>query len=448
MKDIYSVGQINRYIKGMFSQDILLRNVYIRGEVSNCKYHSSGHIYFSLKDASGTLSCIMFAGNRRNLQFPMKNGDRVICGGTVDVYEKGGSYQLYARDIRLEGAGLLYEQFIALRNELKEMGMFEKEYKKPIPKYAMKVGVVTAPEGAAIRDIQNISHRRNPYVQLYLYPARVQGEGAKASIVRGIRVLDDFGVDVIIIGRGGGSLEDLWAFNEREVAEAVFACSTPVVSAVGHETDVTIADFVADMRAPTPSAAAELCVFDYEKFRERTERLEAALRSGTERRIERSKGRAEALLSSFHNITARRVIAARGNIRFYGVRLEALSPKNRINDRRRTLADAEIRMSEILREKIFENYSEEIPYSCQVEIEAFKEGEERYEISAIIYVLRDSQKGIIIGKGGSALKRTATQARIDMEDFFQKKVFLSTFVKVDPDWRNSRKEMRRFGYEE
>ena len=286
MKDIYSVGQINRYIKGMFSQDILLRNVYIRGEVSNCKYHSSGHIYFSLKDASGTLSCIMFAGNRRNLQFPMKNGDRVICGGTVDVYEKGGSYQLYARDIRLEGAGLLYEQFIALRNELKEMGMFEKEYKKPIPKYAMKVGVVTAPEGAAIRDIQNISHRRNPYVQLYLYPARVQGEGAKASIVRGIRVLDDFGVDVIIIGRGGGSLEDLWAFNEREVAEAVFACSTPVVSAVGHETDVTIADFVADMRAPTPSAAAELCVFDYEKFRERTERLETSLRSGTEHRIE------------------------------------------------------------------------------------------------------------------------------------------------------------------
>lgn len=355
MKDIYSVGQINRYIKGMFSQDILLRNVYIRGEVSNCKYHSSGHIYFSLKDASGTLSCIMFAGNRRNLQFPMKNGDRVICGGTVDVYEKGGSYQLYARDIRLEGAGLLYEQFIALRNELKEMGMFEKEYKKPIPKYAMKVGVVTAPEGAAIRDIQNISHRRNPYVQLYLYPARVQGEGAKASIVRGIRVLDDFGVDVIIIGRGGGSLEDLWAFNEREVAEAVFACSTPVVSAVGHETDVTIADFVADMRAPTPSAAAELCVFDYEKFRERTERLETSLRSGTERRIERSKGRAEALLSSFHNITARRVIAARGNIRFYGVRLEALSPKNRINDRRRTLADAEIRMSEILREKIRAN---------------------------------------------------------------------------------------------
>ncbi|MBP3880473.1 MAG: exodeoxyribonuclease VII large subunit [Lachnospiraceae bacterium] len=355
MKDIYSVGQINRYIKRMFDQDILLRNVSVRGEVSNCKYHSSGHIYFSLKDASGTLSCIMFAGSRRNLRFPMKNGDRVICEGTIDVYEKGGSYQLYARDIRLEGAGLLYEQFIALRDELKEMGMFANEYKKPIPKYAMKVGVVTAPEGAAIRDIQNISHRRNPYVQLYLYPARVQGEGAKASIVRGIRALDDFGVDVIIIGRGGGSLEDLWAFNEREVAEAVFACGTPVVSAVGHETDVTIADFVADLRAPTPSAAAEICVFDYEKFREKTERYAAALLGGTERRIERSRGKAEALFSSFHNITARRMIAARGNVRFYGVRLEALSPKNRINDRRRTLADAEIRMSEVMREKIRKN---------------------------------------------------------------------------------------------
>ena len=289
MKDIYSVGQINRYIKGMFSQDILLRNVYIRGEVSNCKYHSSGHIYFSLKDASGTLSCIMFAGNRRNLQFPMKNGDRVICGGTVDVYEKGGSYQLYARDIRLEGAGLLYEQFIALRNELKEMGMFEKEYKKPIPKYAMKVGVVTAPEGAAIRDIQNISHRRNPYVQLYLYPARVQGEGAKASIVRGIRVLDDFGVDVIIIGRGGGSLEDLWAFNEREVAEAVFACSTPVVSAVGHETDVTIADYVADLRAPTPSAAAELAVFDVRAYADAVRQKKQRLASAVNARFEQKR---------------------------------------------------------------------------------------------------------------------------------------------------------------
>ena len=263
MNNVYSVSQVNRYVKNMFTQDYFLQKIYVKGEVSNCKYHTSGHIYFSLKDETGCLACVMFAGQRRGLAFRMKDGDKVIVGGTVDVYERDGRYQLYAREITLEGAGALYERFLALKQELEDMGMFAPEYKQPIPKYIKRLGVVTAPTGAAIQDIRNISLRRNPYLQIILYPALVQGEGAAKSIVKGIQMLDQAGVDVIIVGRGGGSIEDLWAFNEEIVARAIFECHTPVISAVGHETDFTIADFVADLRAPTPSAAAELAVDDY-----------------------------------------------------------------------------------------------------------------------------------------------------------------------------------------
>lgn len=276
MKNVYSVGQVNRYVKNMFTQDFFLQKVYVKGEVSNCKYHTSGHIYFSLKDETGTISCVMFAGQRRGLGFSMKDGDKVVAGGTVDVYERDGRYQLYAKEITLEGAGALYERFLALKQELEEMGMFAQEYKQPIPPFVRKLGVVTAPTGAAVQDIRNVSLRRNPYLQIILYPALVQGEGAAESVAKGIRMLDEAGVDVIIAGRGGGSIEDLWAFNEEIVARAIFECRTPVISAVGHETDFTIADFVADLRAPTPSAAAELAVYDYRSV------LEAAgsLRSG------------------------------------------------------------------------------------------------------------------------------------------------------------------------
>ena len=258
MKNTYSVGQVNRYIKNMFTQDYLLQKIYVKGEVSNCKYHTSGHIYFSLKDETGTLNCVMFAGHRRGLAFAMKNGDKVIVGGSVDVYERDGRYQMYAKEITLEGAGTLYERYLALKQELEDMGMFAQEYKQPIPRFIRRLGVVTAPTGAAVQDIRNISYRRNPYLQIILYPALVQGAGAAESIVKGIQMLDKTDVDVIIVGRGGGSIEDLWAFNEEIVARAIFECSTPIISAVGHETDFTIADFVSDLRAPTPSAAAEL----------------------------------------------------------------------------------------------------------------------------------------------------------------------------------------------
>ncbi len=290
---IYTVSQVNTYIKNMFVQDYALSRISIKGEVSNCKYHSSGHIYFTLKDGKGTLSAVMFASQRVGLSFRLEEGQQVIVTGSVDVYERDGKYQLYAREIKREGKGDLFLRFEQLKEELEEMGMFSPEYKQPIPRYAKVIGVVTAPTGAAIRDIMNISARRNPYVQLVLYPALVQGEQAKYSIVEGIRTLDALGVDVMIVGRGGGSIEDLWAFNEEMVARAIFDCSTPVISAVGHETDVTIADYVADLRAPTPSAAAELAVFDYQQFMREIEGYVSALRIGMERKLQQERARLE-----------------------------------------------------------------------------------------------------------------------------------------------------------
>ena len=290
---IYTVSQVNTYIKNMFVQDYALSRISVKGEVSNCKYHSSGHIYFTLKDGKGTLSAVMFASQRVGLSFRLEEGQQVIVTGSVDVYERDGKYQLYAKEIKREGKGDLFLRFQQLKEELEEMGMFSPEYKQPIPRYAKVIGVVTAPTGAATRDIMNISARRNPYVQLVLYPALVQGEQAKYSIAEGIRTLDAVGVDVMIVGRGGGSIEDLWAFNEEMVARAIFDCSTPVISAVGHETDVTIADYVADLRAPTPSAAAELAVFDYLQFQREIEGYVSALRIGMERKLQQERARLE-----------------------------------------------------------------------------------------------------------------------------------------------------------
>lgn len=319
MKTVYSVGQVNRYVKNMFIQDYVLRKVYVKGEVSNCKYHTSGHIYFSLKDETGVLSCVMFAGQRRGLAFRMKDGDRVVVGGAVDVYERDGRYQMYAKEITLEGAGALYERFLALKAELEEMGMFAPEYKQPIPRFIRRLGVVTAPTGAAVQDIRNISLRRNPYLQIILYPALVQGDGAADSIVKGIRMLDEAGVDTIIVGRGGGSIEDLWAFNEEKVARAIFECRTPIISAVGHEVDFTIADFVADLRAPTPSAAAELAVDDMAQVMYTLSSYQKRFQRDMREKIEFQRVR----------------------LGQYQMRLKYLSPESRLRERRQTLVDFE-----------------------------------------------------------------------------------------------------------
>ncbi len=249
----------------MFAQDFMLHHISIKGEVSNCKYHSSGHIlFYNERCRRNDKRDHVCRKPQEGLKFQMKEGDRVVVTGSVEVYERDGRYQIYARTIEQDGEGNLYLKFEALKRELEEMGMFAEEYKQPIPHLCKKPwGIVTAETGAAIQDIRNIAGRRNPYVQLILCPALVQGEGAAASIVHGIHALEQIGVDVIIVGRGGGSIEALWAFNEEMVARAIFDCRIPVISAVGHQTDFTIADYVADLRAPTPSAAAELAVFDY-----------------------------------------------------------------------------------------------------------------------------------------------------------------------------------------
>lgn len=347
-KNIYPVGQVNKYIKNMFAQDFMLHLISIKGEVSNCKYHTSGHIYFTLKDKAGAMSAVMFAGNVKNMTFRMKDGDQVVVTGSVEVYEKMGTYQIYARQIELDGEGNLYLRFEQLKKELEEMGMFAVEYKRPIPKYAGKIGVVTAQTGAAIQDIRNISGRRNPYVQLILYPALVQGEGAAQSIVNGIHALDRMGLDIIIVGRGGGSIEDLWAFNEEIVARAIFECNTPVISAVGHETDWTIADFVSDRRAPTPSAAAELAVFDYRQ-----------------------------MIDQLSNIKKRMDSNLSGKIEFYRERLSHiktrvsyLSPANRLNENRKRLADLEERLLLLMQQQIKDKRQKLIMLSTRLDADS------------------------------------------------------------------------------
>ena len=321
-QSIYSVKQVNTYIKNMFTQDFLLQKIRIQGEVSNCKYHTSGHIYFSLKDESGSIACVMFAGQRKGLAFSMKNGDQVVASGSVSVYERDGRYQLYAKEIMLAGSGLLYERFQALKRSREEMGLSAPEYKQPIPGGIRVLGVVTAPTGAAIRDICNVARRRNPGIQIILYPAQVQGAGAADSIVKGIQMLDAIHVDTMIVGRGGGSIEDLWAFNEEKVARAIFECNVPVISAVGHETDVTIADYVADMRAPTPSAAAELAVDDVNALLSRMEQYERRIRF---------------LMQGKLTLTKQRLSG-------YQVQFGYLSPWQQIREKRQYLADQEDRL--------------------------------------------------------------------------------------------------------
>ena len=302
--------------------DFALNHIYVRGEVSNCKYHSSGHIYFTLKDRGGAIACVMFAGNRKGLNFRMTEGMAVIVFGSVSVYERDGRYQLYAREIMQEGAGKLYEAYEALKKKLLAEGLFDEEHKLDIPKYPKRLGVVTARTGAAVQDIINVSLRRNPWLQIVFCPATVQGEGAVQSVIRGIRALEEAGVDVMIVGRGGGSIEDLWAFNEEMVARAVYDCKIPVISAVGHETDTTIIDYVADLRAPTPSAAAELAVPDMRIVLGQLQGYEEALEAAMEQIMTLCRQRVDSYARVFRH----------------------LNPQSRLNDRRQRLMEVEDRL--------------------------------------------------------------------------------------------------------
>ena len=314
----------------MFEEDFVLRSIYIKGEISNCKYHYSGHIYFSLKDESGVISAVMFASNAASLKFRLTDGMQVVVYGNVTVYERDGRYQLYARSIEQDGLGDLYKRFEELKSRLEEMGMFSEMYKKSIPRFAMKIGIVTARTGAVIRDIYNVASRRNPYCRLMLYPAQVQGQGAAETIVKGIQVLDKKGLDCIIIGRGGGSIEDLWCFNEEIVARAIFDCETPIISAVGHETDFTIADFVADLRAPTPSAAAELAVFDYDQFLMDLDARRSSLQVVMDNKLRR-----------YRDLTD-----------MYRLRLENLSPEKMLMRKSQYLAELKARLDSIMEQSL------------------------------------------------------------------------------------------------
>lgn len=330
-KNVYSVSEVNTYIERMFKDDFMLGNLSLSGEVSNCKYNHTGHIYFTLKDENSAISCVMFAGKRpRGLKFQMKDGDKVVVTGYVGVYSLAGKYQVYANEIELAGVGDLYQRFEALKLELEEKGMFDPMYKKPIPSYAMKIGVVTASTGAAVHDIIRVSKTRNPYVQIILYPAQVQGEAAAPSIVDGIQTLDSMGLDVLIVGRGGGSIEDLWAFNEENVAKAIFNAQTPIISAVGHETDFTIADFVADRRAATPSQAAEYANFVFDDFANQLDRYSDKFNRALDYKL-------DVLSEKINN---------------YKLRLQLLRPENKIKANEERLSQLTMRLQNLMQAKI------------------------------------------------------------------------------------------------
>lgn len=330
METAITVSQINRYIHNLFQRDYALNRILVRGEVSNCKYHSSGHLYFTLKDSASSLACVMFASYRKGLDFRLEEGASVIVQGSISVYERDGRYQLYAQKITREGVGRLYEEYERLKKRLSSEGLFDEERKKEIPRYASRIGIVTAETGAVIQDICNVSHRRNPYVQLYLYPVKVQGEGAALSLIQGLRYFEGTDVDVVIIGRGGGSIEDLWAFNEEILVREIADCRKPVISAVGHETDTTIADYVADLRAPTPSAAAELAVYDWKE-------LDAELREA-----------ARDLNIHMKNILRLR----RSDLQRYSMILQHASPEDVLRQKRLHLAECQEKLHHLLERRL------------------------------------------------------------------------------------------------
>ena len=330
MSEVVSVSQLNRYIGNMFLMERNLKNISVKGEVSNCNYNSSGHIYFTIKDSQSQIPCTMFKNQQHGLSFRLKEGLSVIVTGNVSVYERGGRYQLNAVHIAEDGTGKLYEEYEKLKKRLQEEGLFDSAKKNNIPRFAKKIGIVTSPTGAVIQDIMNVASRRNPFIQLILYPAKVQGDGAAQSVIEGIKYFENTDVDTVIIGRGGGSIEDLWAFNEEALARVIAACKKPVISAVGHETDTTIADFAADLRAPTPSAAAELAVYDYLEF-------EGVMR-----------GAAYTLNNCLNN----KINYSRVSVDKYQALLQKLSPEGVLNQRRMQAADIARQLQNIMENRI------------------------------------------------------------------------------------------------
>ena len=329
-QQVLSITQINEYIRGKMDEDRLLLQLAVRGEISNYKMYPSGHHYFTLKDENAALKCVMFKANATRLRFRPENGMKVIAMGRITVYPRDGAYQLYCSAMSMDGIGDLYAAFEQLKAKLAAQGLFAPEHKKPLPPFPGIIGIVTSSAGAAVHDMLRILNKRYPLTQVRLFPVRVQGVEAPGEIAAAIRYANHYQLaDLLIVGRGGGSIEDLWAFNEEEVARAIFACNTPVISAVGHETDVTIADYAADLRAPTPSAAAELAVFDYFQFRMDLNARKQRLMKEMGTSLERAKSRLK------HDELT---------LRFY-------DPKSQLNEKKKRLADAEDTLLRLIAER-------------------------------------------------------------------------------------------------
>lgn len=338
MPGALSVSELNEYIKRLFDSDRTLNAVSVKGEISNFVNHRSGHLYFSLKDADGQIRAVMFRSAAQRLKFMPENGMKVILHGSVSVYQRDGSYQLYANSMEPDGIGALYLAYEQLKEKLMSEGLFDEENKKLIPEFPLRVGVITSPTGAAVRDIINVTGRRFPLAKIYLYPSLVQGEGAVENLVEALDYFEESRlVDVIIIGRGGGSIEDLWAFNSEILARKIFSAKTPIISAVGHETDFTICDFVADMRAPTPSAAAEIAVPDIRELIMRIDSMSERMCHALTSLAERKRERLESLMN--------RDVLARPNLLIDGLREDLVqtfikvcdSAVKNINDRKSML---------------------------------------------------------------------------------------------------------------
>ncbi len=295
----YTISALNKAIKNMFDSKAELQNIHLKGEISNFKHHTRGHLYFTLKDETSSLSAIMFQGNAKNLNFEPNDGMKVLVSGRVSVYETSGTYQIYVEEMIPDGLGNLYLEFEKLKKKLEAEGLFKKEHKKPIPRFPTKIGIITAPTGAAIRDILSTLKRRFPSVETILFPTLVQGDNAKDDIVKNIHLANTFDLDVIILGRGGGSIEDLWAFNEEIVARAIYDSNIPIISGVGHEIDFTISDFVADLRAPTPTGAAEMSVPNRNDVMDMIRQIRMRLIKGMDNKINSSKDKLNNLKNSY-----------------------------------------------------------------------------------------------------------------------------------------------------
>ncbi len=406
-----SVSRLNSYVRGVLWEDMNLHGVKVRGEISNCTYAASGHIYFTLKDAGASIRCLMFKSKAAGLNFRLTDGSGVIVTGDVDLYEASGQYQIKVSAVQKDGTGLLYERYEKLKARLRAEGLFDEAHKKPLPAYPDKVGIVTARTGKVIHDIMTVGTRRNPWIQLVLCPASVQGEGAAATMIRAIQALEAYGVDVIIIGRGGGSIEELWEFNDERLARTVYSCSVPVISAVGHDSDVTIIDYVADRIASTPSAAAELAIPDMVKvaaYMDQTgSRLDRVMRAC----IERSQAQMAHYEAQLRLLSPGRVLKDRKDYLETLYKRMQVMMDHRLSDEKQSLLEMESSLGRLMRQRMEDTKNKNAIYAQKLNgLSPLRQLERGYA-----YVSDEEGRGvsqIAQAPAGSELQIEVTDGRI------------------------------------